>query len=123
MDGYEEGELVIDAWVMDAAVRVDWHGKSNGRNPVATLAPFFERVGDEAAAKKLPVEMHLEALEYFNSSTLSAIIRIMTRLRERTIPVRLRYDENAGWQRRSCEALRVLDTGDGLVQITPAGEE
>lgn len=122
MDGYEEGELMIDPWVMDGMIRVDWHGKSNGRNPAVTLAPFFERLGDEAAAKQLPIEMRLEALEYFNSSTLSAIIRIITRMRERNIAVRLRYDENAGWQRRSCEALRVLDTGDGLVQISPAGD-
>lgn len=115
MGPYAEGDLRIDVEAEAGALRLLWRGKSNARDPGATLSPFFETIAAEAARAGVMVEMRLHELEYFNSSTLAAIIRAIRRFRERAIRIRIAYPQS-GWQRRSCEALRVLE-GDGMLEV------
>src|SRR5262245_2799056 len=117
MDEYVEGDLRIACKKQAGSLRLLWSGKSNARDPAATLQPFFEKVAQEAQGEKLTsVEIRLNDLEYFNSSTLAAIIRGIRHFRQSELRVAIAYKESSGWQRRSCEALRILES-DGVVTI------
>jgi hypothetical protein len=115
MEAFVEGDLRIDVDASDVGIVLSWKGKSNARDPDGKLRPFFERVADEATRKHAEVEMRLHALEYFNSSTIAALIRMIRRLREQNTRTRVLYQESS-WQRRSFEALRVLER-EGAVEI------
>ncbi len=112
MEGYAEGDLRIDVETIGDVVRLAWKGKSSARDPGRTLRPFFEEVAKEAAARNATIEMRLNALEYFNSSTLAAIIRSVWRFCDQNTHVRITYRDACGWQRRSGDALRVLETDE-----------
>ena len=116
MEKYAEGDLAIDVAREGGIIRLKWRGKSNARDPGATLHPFLDGVAAAAKADGAVVEMRLNDLEYFNSSTLAALIRAIRRFREQSTKIVISYQESAGWQRRSCEALRVLES-DGVVEI------
>jgi hypothetical protein len=115
MDTFVEGDLSIDVATRAGAIVLSWRGKSNARDPENRLRAFFEGVANEATRMHAPVEMRLHALEYFNSSTLAAIIRMIRRLREQNTKTRILYEESS-WQRRSFEALRSL-AREGAVEI------
>jgi hypothetical protein len=115
MEAFVEGDLRIDVDARTGTIVLSWRGKSNARDPDSRLRTFFELVANEATRMHAPVEMRLHALEYFNSSTIAAIIRMIRRLREQNTPTRILYHE-ASWQRRSFEALRVLER-EGSVEI------
>lgn len=116
MDTYAEGDLKIDVAPEPGTTRLVWRGKGNARDPGATLHPFFATVAARAKASGTLVELRLNDLEYFNSSTLAAIIRGIRRFRDDGTRVRITYASTSGWQRRSCDALRVLEA-DGAVEI------
>lgn len=118
MKGYRNDDLSIDVEQDAEAVRLLWRGKSRARDPAATLDPFFEQAGADAQAKQLRLVFALNALEYVNSATLAALIKAITRLRVRKVPVEITYDADVGWQWRSAEALRVLEDEDGMVRFT-----
>lgn len=115
MDTYAEGDLKIDVAPEPGTTRLVWRGKGNARDPGATLHPFFATVAARAKASGTLVELRLNDLEYFNSSTLAAIIRMIRRLREQNTKTRILYEESS-WQRRSFEALRSL-AREGAVEI------
>lgn len=116
MEKYAEGDLSIEVADTEALLSLKWLGKSNARDPGATLHPYLDKIATAAKANGATVEMRLNELEYFNSSTLAALIRAIRRFREQGTKVVVSYQESAGWQRRSCEALRVLES-DGVVEI------
>jgi hypothetical protein len=96
-------------------IRLRWRGKSHARDPGATLRPFFENVAASARPGQ-SVELRLNDLEYFNSSTLTALIRAIRRFRDQSTRVVVSFQQSVEWQQKSCEALRVLET-DGAVEI------
>jgi hypothetical protein len=112
---YTEGDLNIDVALEDGVAVMRWRGRSSARDPGATLHPFFTAVASEASGASATIEMRLHELEYVNSSTLAAIIRALRGFRGLGIRTRITYPAS-GWQRRSCEPLRVLE-GDGFVEI------
>ena len=116
MERYVEGDLSIEVTKESDAYRLAWRGKSSARDPGATLHPFFERVAGAAKDANIGVELRLNELEYFNSSTLAAIIRAIRKFRAQGTHVVVSYAQASGWQRRSCEALRVLED-DGVMKV------
>lgn len=117
------GDLRIEAMVMktgvSGAVQLLWKGKSNQRHPGATLEPYFREVLATATTRKVPVELHFEMLEHFNSSTITAIIRLIQDARTRSIKLILVYDHKLKWQKLSFDALRVF-AKDGMLELRPA---
>ena len=114
-DRFSDGDLRIERVVAGDTVRLVWSGKSNARDPGAALQPYFESIA-QGAQGHAAVELALGALEYFNSSTLTAIIRGIRHFRLQNLRVIVSYRQSSGWQRRSCEALRILES-DGVVEI------
>lgn len=112
------GDLQID--VDDgpaAAIRLDWRGKSNHRQPDTVLSPFFADVTTQAVAASKAVEMHFEALEFFNSSTITALIQYVKELRDKRVPLTVSFDSRHRWQKIFFDALCIFDKGDGLFTI------
>ena len=78
MNSLTAGDLSIDVEPdRSAALTCNWRGKSNERHPGEVLNPWFDRLLEAAAGAKLPLVMHFEKLEHFNSSTISTLIRLI----------------------------------------------
>ena len=119
MERLVAGDLTIDVEEIESPprLRLDWHGKSNDRQPRQTLAPFFARILETAAPRRLLVEMRFERLEHFNSSTISSVIDFIHDASAQTVPVVIGYDARITWQKIAFEALRVFTRGDGLLEL------
>jgi len=121
MESLIVGDLRIEAIADDAtpAVRLLWRGKSDHRNPGDTLAPYFRDAIAVAAARKVPIELHFEQLEHFNSSTITAIVLLLQDARAQAIKLVIVYDQALRWQQLSFDALRVL-AKDELLELRAA---
>jgi hypothetical protein len=118
------GDLQLDLFrPAPDRIEVHWRGKSNSRNPGAYLDPFLKRVTDDAAATRATVEMHFEALEFFNSSTITSIIQFVQEMRAAVLTLVIFYNPRQKWQRLSFDALRIFEKGDGLLRLQAAEEK
>lgn len=99
---------------------VHWTGKSNARNPGATLLPYFTALLRNASETSSSIEMHFERLEHFNSSTITAIIQLIQDARAHNLRITLYFDPLVKWQKLSFDALRVFSKGDGLLELRGA---
>jgi hypothetical protein len=110
MDNLIAGSLRIDAQIgpQPGPIRLLWQGKSNDRNPSLALAPYFSDVLATATVNRIPVEMHFEKLEHFNSSTITSIIQLVQDARACGVKLLILYDRELRWQRLSLEPLKVF---------------
>src|SRR5512133_1786643 len=99
MDGLEYDDLVIRVdRSAPACLRLDWLGRSNSRDPGQVVSPFLDKMLVEAGAHGNQLEMHFEMMEYFNSSTIVALIRVINAARKGRVTLRFHYDEKLKWQ-------------------------
>ncbi len=120
MEGLYTDHLVIHVDRSGSAcLRLDWLGRSTSVNPGKVLSPFFEQVLAEASRGAQRVEMHFEALEYFNSSMISALIHLIHSALAAKVALRIHYDAALRWQALSFDALEravhSLGQGDGAI--------
>lgn len=120
MEHLAAGDLEVRASEKPGCLVLEWRGKSNDRQPGRVLDPYFAAVVDEAAAKGASIEMRFEALEHFNSATITSVIGVVQQARARGVKLLLVYARGLKWQKLSFEALRVLGKSDGLLEIRPA---
>jgi hypothetical protein len=116
------GDLRIEAQQDEAPsvpMRLLWKGKSNNRHPGEALGPYFRSVLADAAARRVPLELHFEKLEHFNSSTITSIIQLIQDSRARAVKLILVYDSALKWQKLSFDALRVF-AKDELLELRAA---
>lgn len=106
MQDFLADELHIRAHTTPGLLRLDWTGKSNSRDPGKLLLPYFDRVLNQALAENGAVQMHFEKLEYFNSSTIAALIQMINAAQEKKVKLELTYDAKLRWQTLSFDALR-----------------
>ena len=115
------GDLNIDVDEdVPGVIRLDWRGKSNHRQPDTVLSPFFADMSRRAIAGEKALVMHFEQLEFFNSSTITAIIQYVKELRDRRVKLTVSFDARHRWQKIFFDALCIFDKGDGLFTIEPA---
>jgi hypothetical protein len=114
------GELVLQIRSGGGAIRVEWEGRSNDRDPERVLGPTLSRTLSKAEQSGLRLELHFELLEFFNSATITAIIRHIMAARERRVAVWVHYDPSHRWQKIFFDALDVLDRGDAMLKVTAA---
>jgi hypothetical protein len=117
MQNLVSGELSIE-WDHSPPdpVRLHWRGKSNQMSPGLVLDPFLALALDEAEQSRVALEMHFEQIEHFNSSTITALLRLLEDARQRSVRVVLVYSSARKWQRVSFEGLRVFTT-DGNLEL------
>lgn len=115
-------DLRIEAERVDSPpqIRSTWSGKSTHRHPSKVLGPWFDQLLAWAEEEQLPISMHFEGLEHFNSSTIGAIVQLIQSARSRQIPLTVVYSTAHRWQRLSFEALRVFEEDDGLLTLKGA---
>jgi hypothetical protein len=115
------GDLRIEAFEDEAStsLRLLWKGKSNNRHPGEALAPYFREVLAAADTRRVPLELHFEKLEHFNSSTITSIIQLIQDSRARAVKLILVYDQALKWQKLSFDALRVF-ARDDLLELRAA---
>ena len=71
-----------------------WRGRSNDRQPGQILGPYFAKLVSEAKLSSAALEMHFQALEHFNSSTITALIRLIQDARAQKVRLVIVYDAN-----------------------------
>ena len=111
------GDLSVEVREDTGTVRLDFRGKSNLRQPELHLVPFFSEVTNRARSANAAVEMHFEALEFFNSSTITSIIQYVKDLREKKIRLTVVFNPHNKWQKIFFDALWIFDKGDGLFTV------
>jgi len=121
----QQGALVIRVLLDDPSttLRLIWRGQSVERNPSTFLLPFFTQWANEAEECGFTLSMDFSRLEFMNSSSISPIIAMVQDLKQRRVPLILRYDGKIKWQSLSFAALRVFVGGPGKVTLDDSGEE
>lgn len=87
-------------------LHVQLRGKSTSRDAGKELAPLFDQTLAAARAEQLGVTLHFERLEYFNSSTIAALVQFIRAAQDRGVPLTVRYDAAQKWQALSFDALK-----------------
>lgn len=107
MDGIRLGDLTAELDRQDAGtLRVRLTGRSASREAGKTLAPLFDQVLEEARREALLLALHFERLEYFNSSTIAALVQFIRTAHEAGVGLTVVYDAKQRWQAMSFDALR-----------------
>lgn len=117
MESFVLGELRIDVAEESGRLVLRWRGACRERNPGVTLTPFFEGALARAIERALPVELHFEALSYFNSSTVGMLLRFIEAAVHRKVKVRLLYDATQRWQGHNFEAIALLNRTGSTVEV------
>ena len=117
-DTIQLGDLTASLDRQDAGVlRVRLSGRSSSREAGKTLAPLFDRVLADARAESRGLALHFEKLEYFNSSTIAALVQFIRTARDGGVALTVVYDGRQRWQSMSFDALRralrPFETGTG----------
>ena len=99
-------ELHIEIVESPEGLRANWSGRSTHRDPAKVLHPFFERILERARGRNVPISMHFEKLEQFNSSTIAALIQLINVARDSGVQMMVHYDKSLKWQTLSFEALQ-----------------
>jgi hypothetical protein len=116
------GDLRIEA-MEDGVVpslQLLWKGKSNSRQPSELLGPYFRDVLATASSRGVPLVLHFEKLEHFNSSTITSVIKLIQDARSRAVKLVLVYDPALKWQKLSFDALRVF-VKDHVLELRGCG--
>jgi len=116
IEGLDCGDLRIRAQMdgTPTSLRLAWRGKSTDRHPEKVLAPFFTLALAFAAMQKVPMELHFEELEHFNSSTITSLIQLIQDARSKGVKLRYVYNQGLRWQKLSFDAMRVFAKDDAL---------
>jgi hypothetical protein len=117
MQDLQHEELTIRVEKKGDRICLRWAGKSTGRNPANVLFPFFESIVKEVDGQDIQVDNDLTKLQHLNSSTLAAMIGVMRIFRASGVTMRVLYDPMVGWQERSIDALRVLESPTSSVRF------
>ncbi len=88
------------------ALRVRLSGRSSSREAGKTLGPLFDRVLSESKREGRVLALHFEKLEYFNSSTIAALVQFIRAAHEMGVALSVVYDGTQRWQSMSFDALR-----------------
>jgi hypothetical protein len=101
-------------------VLVRWLGRSTARDPRGFLQPILSRVLEASLAQKKPLVLDFRALEYFNSSTITPVVRLLQQVKAQNGRAVVRYRADLNWQRLNFSALHVLQ-GDGQTVVLEGG--
>ena len=100
-----------------ATVLVVWSGRSTAREPAEFLIPILTKALDRASELKRPLTLDFRAIEYFNSSTITPVVRLIEEAKRRGGSMVINYDKKLRWQELSFSALQVFHTGDQRIRI------
>src|SRR5688572_26510223 len=118
MENLTSGDLTNEVAVTpDGVYSCTWRGKSNARNAPEILKAWIEKLLAAVTERKGTIEMHFEKIDQFNSSTITALIKLIQVCRKSNVKLAMVYDQSLKWQRLSFDALRVFEKNDDLFQL------
>ncbi|HET9552043.1 MAG TPA: hypothetical protein VFP50_03680 [Anaeromyxobacteraceae bacterium] len=88
------------------SLHLHFGGKSAAREAWRVLAPIFDEVLAAAVAERRAMVLHFEKLEYFNSSTIAALVQFIRAAQRSAVGVTVVYDASQNWQAVSFDALK-----------------
>ena len=101
----------------EKTVSVVWKGRSTARDPAEFLIPILTRALDRASEARHPLTLDFTGIEYFNSSTITPVVRMLEEAKRRGAHLTIHYDKKLRWQELSFSALQVVHTGDERIRI------
>jgi hypothetical protein len=109
MNNLVTGDLTVAALPerLDA-IELVWTGKSNERYPGKDLTPYLHAALSEATERAVPIELHFDELDHFNSATITVLIQLIQEARKRGVRLVMVYNHELKWQKLSFDALRVF---------------
>ena len=106
-----QGTLRVEV-TCTSLIRAHFRGRSALEQADTVFVPLFDRLIDDARPKGLHVHLHFEELEFFNSSTISSLLRCILAMRDKGVRTMIRYDGRQKWQQAFFEGLAMLRGGD-----------
>lgn len=110
---HDLGELKLRTTESPEAVCVTWLGRSNAATPGDAIVPPLLAAAARAEETERPLVFAFESLEFFNSATITVLLRTIRALRGRPIALTLRYDDAKRWQRMFFDAFAGVGLGEG----------
>ena len=101
------GDLTLAVTMEPRGIVVEWLGKSTSVDPEALLSPYLGAAAVRAMSLRMLLIHDFTKLQFFNSSTLSTLIRHLRDLETREVQVHVRYARTQRWQRTFFDALGV----------------
>jgi hypothetical protein len=89
-----------------STLRIRLSGKSASREAGKVLAPLFDQALSTATGEHRGLALHFEKLDYFNSSTIAALVQFIRAAQRASVALTVVYDGTAKWQAMSFDALR-----------------
>lgn len=107
------GDLILRTEATGEAVVVHWLGRSTSAAPGDAIVPVLVAAAEQAAAAQLRLVFAFEALEFFNSATITVLLRTIRALRGKSVSLTLRYDDAKRWQRTFFDAFSGVGLAEG----------
>jgi hypothetical protein len=115
-----EKSLTLELTDEGGEVLVRWLGRSTARDPRAFVSPVLQRALELALQQKKPLVLDFRDLDYFNSSTITPVVRLLPHVKAQGGRAVVRFRSDLNWQRLSFSALHVLQ-GDGQQIVLDGG--
>ena len=115
---HESGSLRLEIIENENDISVIWLGKSTDREPGKFLIPILTEAVHKAAVSEKIVIFDFCNLEYLNSSTITPIFRIVSKLDISLKEFKILFQKNIRWQVLNFSALHVLSTRDPRIEIS-----
>jgi hypothetical protein len=109
--------LTLEISEEGSEVEVRFLGRSTARDPRIFLGPALGKVLESSLATQKPLVLDFRALEFFNSSTITPVVRLLQQVKVHGGRAIIRYRADLNWQRLSFSALRVLESDANAVVL------
>jgi hypothetical protein len=107
MMSLSQGQLRIQVESDESSMMLSWLGRSEERDPSATIGPFLSDVR-KGILSGMNVVIDFRQLEYMNSSTVRPIVTFLKEASDASKDVRVVFDGQKSWQKLSFRALQSL---------------
>ena len=115
-----EKSLTLELSDDGGEVVVRWLGRSTARDPRVFVGPVLQKAFELALQQKKTLVLDFRELEYFNSSTITPVARLLQQVKAQGGRAVVRFRHDLNWQRLSFSALHVLQ-GDGQQIVLDGG--
>ncbi len=117
MKSFELGNLIINAEEQGNTLIFSWQRKSDNKELINVLEPYYLEIIEEAKGKKILIDF--TQLKAMNSSSVPAIIGWMKAMNEKKIDATILYNKDSNWQKTSFRLLSGIGKGFN-VEVIPA---
>src|SRR4051812_47896954 len=109
---FDKLTIEVNEQAPDRLVAV-WSGRGDSRDEHGTLEKYLSALLKRSLEGKKKLELHFEQLDFFNSTTVGAVLRLLRAAHEAKSGLELTYDAERRWQCVTFEALDKAASGFG----------